>query len=268
MRRPNLLRLAKLVACAGIVGSMGGCPTLPFGDGQVDPFNILSGEDLDPFCTEPGACGTPVFDRFGDGDDQWVDPYEVFLESLVDLPSVTVRIVNNTASAAQVDIESSVAEPETIGEDEFYPMDPWMDEMGPYYFPLDSQVVTLAAGGTATGSVKCGDVIAISALVPTDADGNMFYPIFPSGIYVAPGNVQFSGTGSLIDSGSFTGDTLSSGWMVRPADDGLDCEGGVLVITIDTSSTRSVYDDETGALVVGAALGAGTVAVEAAQTAE
>ena len=73
--------------------------------------------------------------------------------------------------------------------------------------------------------------------------------------------MSLSGIGTA-GNGDFTGDLVTTARFVRPVEDGIDCEVGTLTIRIETLSTRPVYDDVTGVLLVPATLGTGTLSVD------
>ncbi len=182
-----------------------------------------------------------------------------FSARLEDQPSVAVRIVNNTAATARVVLSSGVEGPEPpMGEYDYaLPETTFLTSVA-------SATILVAANGTASGTLACGDVIGISATAPFDAQGEYAYgPLSEDafGLYIEPGNVTLAGAGSA-SSGGFSGDTLAVTHFVRPATDNLTCATDTLVITIETPAAQSVYDPQTGALTAGATLGTGTISIE------
>ncbi|MFQ5413771.1 MAG: hypothetical protein ACE5E6_04860 [Phycisphaerae bacterium] len=177
-----------------------------------------------------------------------------FNERVAALPSVAVRIVNNTDVLASVKLEVSMPglESEVLGAVGGVAGADILNQ-------IDSRELLISAGGAATGSIKCGETIGISARAPFDASGFGFTSS-GFGPFFEPGNIQFSGTGASDE--SFTGDIVSTVRLIRPAVDGIDCETATLVIQIDTPGVEEVVDPDTGAVVTPAAPGTGTVLVE------
>lgn len=212
----------------------------------VDPFGALGAySDLLPSSEEIRA--------WQNYDAQVAQAQEEFENG----PSVAVRVVNNTPAAARVVLASAMEAPPPPDMDMFY------GDVG--YPPITvTETVVVAPGGVATGAVKCGDVIAVSALAPLD--GVPFYASDYFGVsdmysYTEPGNVVLTGTGAPPEH-AFSGDIVNTVRLVHPATDGLDCTANTLVITIETAAGESVYDPATGTLVSGAAPGSGTISIE------
>ena len=120
------------------------------------------------------------------------------------------------------------------------------------------------ANGTATGTLKCGEVLGISVKAPFDADaatpGYTYDTNDVYDLYLEPGNCASSGAG--ISQTAFSGDTFTLVRYVRPAEDGLDCATQTLVITINAAGAPSVVDPQTGAVLVNARLGAANLSIE------
>lgn|GEM_PF-1506361 len=184
-----------------------------------------------------------------------------FNERVENLPLLAVRIVNNTDVIASVELESGMAGPEP---DLFGDL-PYLEYEEPYLTPVDGQTVLIAPGGTATGTIKCGEVIGVSAQAPFD-EPSFDYGGDAFGLYVSPGNIDFSGIGS--PGGGFEGDSITTTRFVRPAEDGVDCEADVLVIQIDTIATGKIIDEETGELLQAKKPGTGTLSVEPSEPEE
>ena len=191
------------------------------------------------------------------------DQYYRQVQQAIDaLPTVNVRIVNETEVEATVYLASAIKPPTTPPE--FGPM-LYPYDGGEYLESADEKSVRVVGGGTATGALKCGETIGISAT----AGGNPGYDdiyyysdySYMSGLYLSPGNINLSGAGATAD-GDFTGDVVSSIRYIKPADHGLDCSAGTIVIRIQTPGTPSVYNEQTGQLVTRGDMGTGTVTIE------
>jgi hypothetical protein len=183
--------------------------------------------------------------------------YNEWLAGTEDWPDVAVRIVNDTGGAASVNLVSAgqpPAEPASFG---------YVGGME-YYSSVETRTVLVDADGTATGTLKCGDVLAIAVKAPFDADAATFGYAYDAndmyGLYLEPGNCALAGAG--VAQSGFTGDTFALLRYVRPAEDGLDCATRTLVITIDAAGVPSVVDPDTGEVTVSARLGAATLSIE------
>ncbi len=171
-------------------------------------------------------------------------------------PRVSVRIVNNTDAVASVYLASAGLGP-PLPAILSYPGDT-------AYVVAETRSVLVDARGTATGDLKCGEVLGMSVKVPFDVDtaslGYLSYTGDTYGLYLEPGNSVLSGAG--VGQTGFSGDTFALVRYVRPAEDGLNCGTQTLVITIEAAGTPSVVDPQTGQLVTSARPGAATVSIE------
>lgn len=173
--------------------------------------------------------------------------YTARIESL---PLLQVRIVNNTDVLTSVALTSGVSGLEqdlftVVGES--------------YLTSVDDRTVLITAGGTATGSIKCGEVIGLSIRAPYN--GPTFgYAGGRLGIYQESGNIQLSGVG--VSDERFSGDLVSTTRFLRPEEDEIDCESAVLVIEIDTAAVYEIVDPDTGAVTAPAVWGIGTITLE------
>jgi hypothetical protein len=171
-------------------------------------------------------------------------------------PQVSVRIVNHTDAVANVYLASAGRAPPApaiLG----YPGEA-------DYYAVETPSVLVNSNGTATGDLKCGEVLGFSINVPFDVDAaSMGYTSYTDdayGLYLSPGNCVLSGAG--VSPAAFSGDTFTLVRYVRPAEDGLDCATQTLVITIETAGAPSVIDPQTGQVVTSARLGAATLSIE------
>jgi hypothetical protein len=165
-------------------------------------------------------------------------------------PTLSVRIVNNTAVTAEVILEAAGLAPAS----------PWTYSLDPRYTACyeaaETQGIIVAPGGTATGTLACGDVVVISAFAPYAgvntagtfgfSTGGEYWSLAP-----ANGNIPLTGAG-IAGGADFTGDIVTLVRYVRPVEDGLDCATNTLVVTITADSAEA----DTGAL------GAGVVSIE------
>jgi hypothetical protein len=174
-----------------------------------------------------------------------------YSEQIEALPSADVRIVNRTDMLASVHIESGIQglEDELFG----------VIGAGEFLTSVDSSLVLIAAQGTATGAVKCGDVIGIAIRCPYD--GASFGIESDSyGLHLQAGNVLLTGIGAANE--TFAGDVVSTVRFLVPAEDGVDCTTATVVIEIDLPATGQVVDEETGAVVQPGEPGSGTLRLE------
>lgn len=180
--------------------------------------------------------------------------FQAFNELVENLPTVEVRIVNETTAAAHVEITAGI----TSFSDMFF-AGPFPGEET-FLQMVENATILVAPGGTVTGSIKCGEVIAVSVTAPADREVPGFgEDLF--GLFISSGNIVLSGTGTAGEE-DFTGDLVTTARFVRPDDGDLDCETGTLVIRVETLATNPVYDDATGALLIDATFGTGSLAVE------
>lgn len=183
-----------------------------------------------------------------------LEELEEWRQQIEALPSVSVRIVNETAAIAQVELLSGLSSAALFDEAFLFGIEE------PFLDVIDSKTVLVAGGGTVEGALKCGEAIGISVSAPPDQERFLF-GAEAFGLFVGGGNVALSGIGSAGDA-AFTGDIVTGARFVRPEADGIDCEKDTLVIRIETLSTHTTYDNETGVLVAPATLGTGSVSVE------
>lgn len=189
----------------------------------------------------------------------WDNAHADWEAATANWPDVAVRIVNNTDATARV-----VLTPAGIftANCDFGLFGGWSDD--PNYMSADDQSLLVAGNGTATGTVKCGEIIAVTVRAPYDVwDDSSYYGWYDSayGLYLDAGNVAMSGAGVTSDN-DFSGDTVSLIRYVRQVEDGLDCASDTLVITIETLGTARVVDQETGAIISSGTPGTGEVSIE------
>ena len=176
------------------------------------------------------------------------------------LPSVTIRVVNQTDTEVLVQLISGKTGPQS---DEFFGVEGLVsshfDEAGTERMQsIDDHQFTIAPGGEATGAVKCGDVIAVSVNAPANfvtsfSDGGDAF-----GLFVGAGNIQFSGAGMSHD--TFEGDVVGPRY-IQPVEDGLNCATNTLVVRIESPATAETFDSVTGEFTPGGR-GAGTLTIE------
>ena len=173
------------------------------------------------------------------------------------LPSVDVRVVNETVAVAKVTFSVSMTGPQ------------FPDPLGDFYgdlgepsllTPIDTPVILVTAGGTVTGKLKCGEVISISAIAPADHSGFDAYSNSgdPFGTF---GNIDLDGAGTVPD-GTFSGDRITTTRILHPDADGLTCLGGSLEVRIQTVGAPAIIDPQTGETVVFETAGTGVITVE------
>jgi hypothetical protein len=176
------------------------------------------------------------------------------------LPSVRVRIINETSVMASVDLQAGVSGPELPATSSV------LDELAggfageEFLTSVASASVFIAARGTVEGEIKCGEVIVVSVRAPFDVEGFGFSDN-AFGLYAELGNVSLTGLGASGEE-DFTGDIVATARFIRPDMDGLDCETGTLVIRIQTPGASAVRDPDTGQLIASQQPGSGTVSVE------
>jgi hypothetical protein len=203
-------------------------------------------------------CGCPWFLSIAEMI-RWEGQLAAWRAEAENWPDVSVRIVNNTDAAARVALIAAGEAPTPPGGFPGYPTG------DPYYEQADQDDLLVSANGTATGTVKCGGLIGITATAPLDLslDSSMYgwgyYDLF--GLYIDPGNVTLSGVG-VSGPDEFTGDTLALVWFVRPTEDGPDCTSETLVITIESLGAASVVDEATGQVTSSATPGTAVVSIE------
>jgi len=176
------------------------------------------------------------------------------------LQNVRVRIINETDSIARASVSAGLTGPEV--PDLSSPIADALGAFGDESFltTVDSATVLVEARGTVEGEIKCGEVLAVSAAAPFDL-GGLDYGGEGFGLFVDAGNISFSGAGSAGQE-EFTGDRVTTARFVRPADDGLDCSTGTLVIRIQAAAADAVHDPQTGQLVASRTAGSGTLSIE------
>lgn len=238
--RPAANRLGRriLAACVlPILACMTGC--FPGGLGALDVF-IPTEEELDALREAQRE-----FDEFADS-----------------LPLISVRMVNATDTIARIEINASVDFGDFVEGTN-------LDSIAETFLgapilaeSVDSATVFVLPGGTATGEIRCGQSINISASAPYNLDLGFFGG--GETFTFQSGNVSFSGAGSSSD-GGFTGDTVAVTRVLRPDSDALDCVTNTIEIRIDTAATGGGIetDPDTGEETVTASTpGAGTITIE------
>jgi hypothetical protein len=190
----------------------------------------------------------------------WDNAWSTWEAEIANWPDLSVRIVNNTDATARVGLTSAAIWAPDCG---FWFADGSADD--PNYQVADEQSLLVAGNGTATGTVKCGELIAVTVRAPYDLweDPSYYgwYDTYAYGLYLEAGNVTLTGVGVTTDNG-FSGDTVALIRYVRQVEDGLDCANDTLVITIETLGTARVVDPETGAIILSATPGTGVVSIE------
>ncbi len=183
-----------------------------------------------------------------------------FNQQIESLPSITVRIINETSAIARVELASGASGPEFPIPEGFEGIaDPFAPEE-PFLQSIDSQVVLVAPGGTVSGPLKCGEVIGISATVPADAE-SFGFGTDAFGLFISSGNIALSGIGEAAQR-DFSGDTVGGARFVRPGVDGIVCRTDTLVVRIESPASETIYNPETGELLAGGSPGAGTLSIE------
>jgi len=183
-----------------------------------------------------------------------------FDEQVRALPSVAVRIENLTTSSASVELSAGMTAPPYFGGIFL----PWgfLLPQEDYKEEIAYETVNVSAEGTATGSIKCGEVIAIAASAPITVSERFFaYDGESFGFYAYPGNLAVSGFGSPPEE-TFSGDIQSGTRFIRPVEDSMDCSADTLVIRIETAAQRTVYDPSTGELVSEGTPGSAIISLE------
>ncbi len=241
------------IVSLALISTLTGC-------GALIPLALL-GSGFGEFADGFGDIGAS-FEAF----EQAFDEFEQQVEAT---PFVEVRLVNNSDVTAEVRLVSGIDGPdpgEVIDADlGFFS---FIGEVGFGVFEIDYQTVLVPAGETATGEIRCGSVIGISAVAPIEdgADSRNFRD-FDHGfghddddidLFVPAGTISFDGAGTSND--GFEG-ALSTKRFLEPATEGLDCMSGALVVTIDTNSNASVVDATTGELIDAADLGRGSISI-------
>lgn len=182
------------------------------------------------------------------------------------LPDVKVEIINDTDSTVAVSISTAIVNPNgnagMLSSFSYQP--PFID-----LSMSAPTAVQVNPRGSATGAVKCADVIAVSATAPATAAPAYYPSANPGfiGVYYGSGNVSFSGIGTnaeSTESRSFMGDIANGAginWFIQPAVHGVDCGASTIVIRI-TRAGAFVSTDPSGAPPNGATLGEGTVSLK------
>ncbi|RJP32285.1 MAG: hypothetical protein C4547_14215 [Phycisphaerales bacterium] len=80
------------------------------------------------------------------------------------------------------------------------------------------------------------------------------------GVYASDASIEWSGIGA--EGGAFEGDAIVTVRYIEPAADGVDCDGDVLVITIETAAVEERRDPDTDEIIERRQPGAGTIEVE------
>ena len=188
----------------------------------------------------------------------WSQSYADWQAEVETWPDLAVRIVNNTDATARVSLGTSSI---------------WDSGCGgilgdispdPNYNEAASDSLLVAANGTATGTIKCGEIVGVTVSAPYDLSSDDYYygySDYSFGLYLDEGNVRLSGVGVSSES-NFTGDTVSLYRYVRQAEDNLDCTADTLVITIESLGTARVVNPETGEIILSGTPGTGTVNIE------
>ena len=180
-------RIASCFALFGLTSTLTGC-------GAILPFALLGSGGF-------GDLGA-TFDA--------IDAAFTELEQQIDAtPFVEVRVVNNSDVTAEVHLISGIQGPEPS---EFINADlgffSFIGEFGFNIIEADRQTVLVAPGGTATGELRCGDMIGLSAVAPIDGGANPrdfrdFDHSFGSNdsidLFVPTGTVSFGGIGTSND---------------------------------------------------------------------
>lgn len=183
--------------------------------------------------------------------------FENWLASTESWPDVAVQIVNETSATANVHLISAGLAPEA-------PSFLSYGGEGDSYYPLHQRSVLIGPDGTATGTLKCGEVLAVAVKAPFDLDAAMFVYTTdasdPYNLYLEPGNCALDGVG--VSPSAFAGDIYALVRYVRPTEDGLDCTTQTLVITITAAGRPSVVNPDTGEVITNARLGAAIVSIE------
>jgi hypothetical protein len=184
---------------------------------------------------------------------------EAFDADVEALPSVAVRIINETSSIVRIDLNASVAGPELPET-----TSPLADLAGAFpgqgLTQVASTSVLVTPGGTAEGRIKCGEVIHVAAWAPFDLGGLGFFG-GEFDYFGEAGNVSFAGVGKSGES-EFSGDTVATLRFIEPAADGLNCDRGTLVVRIEAPSVAAGFDPDTGQLVASQSPGAGRIEIE------
>ncbi|MEK6675181.1 MAG: hypothetical protein AABZ47_05940 [Planctomycetota bacterium] len=190
-----------------------------------------------------------------------VDAFNATVEAL---PTVTIRILNETPVVALVSLQaglSGLPSPES----DFLGFDPFFTGLENDVTGVDFRDVLVSANGEVTGELKCGEVMTITAHAPIGRQNPFSQVSFDAlsedaGLYVDVGNVAFSGLG---ETGSdFVGDTISLVRLLRPADHGINCETSTIVIRIQGVATVDVFSDQTGELLMAGSPGSGVIEIE------
>ena len=184
-----------------------------------------------------------------------------FRQQVEELPSLSIRIVNHTDTVAGVELRSGLTGPEPDFFDDITGLDTYYLFEEPGLTGIEDISVLIAAGGTVTGEIKCGEVIGVSSAAPFDGVSFGYqYGGSDFGLYLSDGNIHLIGIGE--SGGDFEGDVISLTRFVRIDQDDIDCETAVLVIEIDTPASGAVIDEESGEIIQPKTAGSGTIRVE------
>lgn len=202
---------------------------------------------VDVFCSIVGCPGYVP-------DDSEYEAYEAavaeFDQSVADAPDVPVRVVNETGVIVAINVHSTFVEPPCL----------YCDVPTDLYRRVDEIAALVEAGGTVMGTIKCGELLVVYSVAPYDTSIPLSYGQ-QCGFSTLQGNVNFSGIGSSGET-DVSGDVVASTRCIRPADDGLDCENGTIVITIRELAREAEFDEETGELISPQVAAMGTIEVE------
>lgn len=200
-----------------------------------------------------GGCGDTVYCYFNycpTTEDLAEDAaWEEFYQKVTDARSLALTVVNQTGVIVAVNVASGFQEPPCSYCD--LPSDP---------VRRVAEVATLVgANGSATGEIKCGEFLVVSATAPYDVAPPLFYE-FECGMSVPQGNVSFVGLGSTGES-DLVGDIVSGTRCVVPVSDGFNCENDTLVITITGLGHDATFDPTTGDLLSPQTVPAGLISI-------
>ena len=122
------------------------------------------------------------------------------------------------------------------------------------------------AGGSAEGSIACGNQIALSASAPTigtsfeSFGGFDAYYGYGYGFYPGSGNIQLTGVGVNSET-TFTGDVIDGRLPIDPVVANIDCLTNTLVIVIESAADVGPVSEGSIAAVLNNP-GSGTVSLE------
>lgn len=241
---------------------------LPAGCGDTFPASIAQPAQN---AAMTAAAFSPLMPIVGIGSS--IQYYQKIADAAQRLPYVSVRIVNETDVEASVTITPGLRSPDPGPLDDVFPYNFLFGFAFQQYvtLPEPAQAVFIKPRGTVTGKVRCGDIQGVSALVPSTAAtyygySYSYYDPGYNGFYASAGNIQFDGAGASSPTDAlFTGDLATPPSAVRyllPADHGLDCATGTLVIHLKEPGVDAIINPSTGQIATPAALGLGTLSIE------